>query len=120
MLGRGEGPRAQSHCLEGPQQLPMLWSHIPCIVAIVSYASNRPQTEIGNYAGPYMSARILQLSRAGCPRPASGLLGTIERGSLHTLLVLVLMLASVTVVLLTLLAGDTRHSECRRTSVPAR
>ena len=34
-----------------PQQLPVLWFHIPCII-VVCGTSNGPQNVIGNYLGP--------------------------------------------------------------------
>ena len=44
--------------LQGPQYLPIVWPHIP-FMALVSYASNRPQNSIGNYLGSQYIARAL-------------------------------------------------------------
>ena len=47
----GKGPRRKHKVtllLQGPQQLPTLWSHIPNI-ATVPYTSTVPQTDFGNH-----------------------------------------------------------------------
>ena len=58
---------------EGPEtEVPMLWSRIPAI-AIVSYTSNSPQDNLGNYLVRY----IIPFRMSFCPSPCSRVLKVI-------------------------------------------
>ena len=61
-------------CYVGPQQLPMLWFHVPNR-ALVSDTSNRSQNDVGNYS----KTSVLGSCLGACEGCARGPLGQIGK-----------------------------------------